>query len=215
MTAQPNTIFVGADGRYEANPDTAVIQFAISTEDNNSSKAYARAAKAADELRQVLRANGLEPKLAEIGYFAFQPLYEYRSAGKRKLVGDRVTANVVLKLKQFEKIGPILDALANSEISQNEQLSYTLEDKDAAKSKAVEDAYRRARASAESLAHTSGRSVGDLIYASVDTFEGIFPVRPLAMAAQRVAEAAPAPTAEFSPQAIAITAHVNAVFQLK
>lgn len=215
LTAQPNTVFVGADGRYEANPDTAVIDFAISAPEDTSSAAYARASKAAEEVRQILRANGVEPKLAQIGYFALQPVYDYRSP-KGKLVGYRVLANVVLKLKQFEKVGSILDQLSKADITENQQLSYTLEDKDAAKSRAVEDAYRRAHESAESLARAGGRTVGELVYASVDIFENIVPVRPLAMAAPRVAAAEPqAPTAEFSPQTVTMTAHVNAVFQLK
>jgi uncharacterized protein YggE len=215
ITAQPNTVFVGADGRYEANPDTAVIELAISTQEDTSSAAYARASKAAEEVRQVLRANGVDPKLAEIGYFALQPVYDDRTP-KRKLIGYRVVSNVVLKLKQFERIGPIVDQLVKADVTENQQLSYTLEDKDAAKSKAVEDAYRRARASAESLAQAGGRTVGELIYASVDTVENIVPIRPLAMAAPRAtASEAPAPTAEFSPQTVSISAHVNAVFQLK
>jgi uncharacterized protein YggE len=86
---------------------------------------------------------------------------------------------------------------------------------DEAKSKAVEDAYRRARASAETLAHASGRALGELSYASVDTFENPRPVprmsRPMAMRA----EAAAPPTEEFTPQNVTVTAHVNALFILK
>jgi uncharacterized protein YggE len=33
ITAQPNAIFVGADGKFEANPDTALIQFDISAQE--------------------------------------------------------------------------------------------------------------------------------------------------------------------------------------
>ena len=48
---------------------------------------------------------------------------------------------------------------------------------DEAKNHAVEDAYRRARSSADTLARASGRTLGELSYASVDTFEnrGIMP----------------------------------------
>ena len=30
VAAQPNSVFVGADGKFEANPDTALLQFTIS-----------------------------------------------------------------------------------------------------------------------------------------------------------------------------------------
>jgi len=216
VTALPNTVYVGADGKFEANPDTAVIEFSISVQEETSGAAYDRASKLAEQVRQNLRSNGVDPKSAQVGYFAIQPVYDYKNP-KRKLVGYRVNTNVSVKLKDFTKIGPILQQLASSDITDSQQLSYTLEDKDAAKSKAVEDAYRHARESADAVAHAGGRNVGDLIYASVDTFENQMPVRPMAMAAApRVAmQMNQPPTAEFSPQTVTITAHVNALFQLK
>src|SRR2546425_11313063 len=59
ITAQPNTVFVGADGRFEANPDTALVQFNISAQEDTSRAAYERASKAAEQVRQILRANGI------------------------------------------------------------------------------------------------------------------------------------------------------------
>jgi uncharacterized protein len=215
ITAQPNTVFVGADGKFEASPDTAVMQFNISAQEATSREAYDRASKAAEQVRQILRSNGIEPKSAEIGYFSLQPVYDYKTA-KRKLVGYRVNANVSLKLKDFSKVAPIVQQLADTDVSENQSLNYTLEDIDAAKAKAVEDAYRRARESAAALARGSGRTLGELSYASVDTFENVRPM-PMAQSMMRmnVAGAAPAPTEEFTPQSISVTAHVNAMFNLK
>jgi uncharacterized protein len=215
VTAQPNTVFVGADGKFEANPDTAVMQFNISAQDDTSRAAYDRAAKSAEQVRQILRSNGIDPKTAEIGYFSLQPVYDYKNP-KRKLVAYRVNSTVTLKLKDFSKVAPIVQQLADTDVSENQTLNYTLEDIDAAKNKAIEDAYRRAREYAAALAQASGRSVGELSYASVDTFENVR-VAPMAGAMMRmsVGAAAPAPTEEFTPQSVSVTAHVNAMFGLK
>jgi uncharacterized protein YggE len=78
-----------------------------------------------------------------------------------------------LKLKDFSKIGLVTQQLAEASVSESQSLSYTLDSTDEAKSKAVADAYRRARASAQSLAAASGRTLGELSYSSVDTFENI------------------------------------------
>jgi uncharacterized protein YggE len=214
ITAQANTVFVGADGKFEANPDTAVLQFNISAQEVTSREAYDRASKAAEQVRQILRSNGIEPKSAEIGYFSLQPVYDYKTA-KRKLVGYRVNANVSLKLKDFSKIAPIVQQLADADVSENQSLNYTLEDIDAAKSKAVEDAYRRARESAAALARSSGRTLGELSYASVDTFENVRPMPMVGAMMKMNVGAAPAPTEEFTPQSVSVTAHVNAMFNLK
>src|SRR5215468_7225257 len=89
VTAQQNTVFAGADGKFDADPDTAVIQFNISVQEETSRAAYDRASKSAEQVRQILRSNGIEPKAAEIGFFSLEPVYDYKTP-KRKLVGYRV-----------------------------------------------------------------------------------------------------------------------------
>jgi len=216
VTAQPNTVFVGADGKFEANPDTALVQFNISVQEETSRSAYDRASRAAEQIRQILRSNGIEPKLAEIGFFSLQPVYDFKTP-KRKLVGYRVNANVSLKLKDFSKLAPILQQLADVDVTENQSLNYMLENMDAAKTKAVEDAYRRARESAEAVARAGGRTVGELSYASVDTLENERPPVPMGrtMAMMRAEAATPGPTEQFTPHTISVSAHVNALFTLK
>lgn len=214
ITAQANTVFVGADGKFDASPDTAVVEFNISAQEDTSKAAYDHASRSAEQIRQILRNNGIEPKVAQIGFLAIEPVYDYKTA-KRKLIAYRVNTNVSLKLKDFAKVPPIIEQLADTDITQNQSLNYTLEDIDAAKAKAVEDAYRHARENANSLAKAAGRTLGELSYASVDTFENIRGPMPMAMGAMKSMAGVAAPTAEFTPQTVNVTAHVNAMFALK
>jgi uncharacterized protein len=214
LTALPNSVYVGADGKFESAPDTAMIQFNISVQENTSQAAYQHASKDAEQVREVLRANGVEPKSATVGFFSVQPMYEWKP--KQRVLGYRVTTDVALKLKDFSKIGPITQQLADANVSESQTLNYTLENIDEAKNKAVEDAYRRARNSADTVARASGRALGELSYASVDTFENPRIVAPrMARAMAAMPSAAPAPTEEFTPQNVTVTAHVNALFSLK
>src|SRR6202790_2020498 len=215
VTALPNSIYVGADGKFESAPDTALIQFNISVQEDSAQNAYQHASKEAEQVRQVLHANGIEPKAASIGFLTVQPMYDWKNP-KQKVIGYRVTTDVSLKLKDFSKIGPITQQLADANVSETQTLSYTLENMDEAKNKAVEDAYRRARNSADGIAGASGRTIGELSYASVDTFENPRMVMPhMARAMSAMAAATPAPTEEFTPQTVTVTAHVNALFSLK
>src|ERR1700681_4807436 len=116
VTAQPNTVLVGADGKFEANPDTALVQFNISAQQDNSRAAYDQASKAAEQVRQILRNNGIDPAAAQIGYFSIEPVYDYKPA-KRKLVAYRVNVSVSLKLKDFTKIAPIVQQLSDGDVS--------------------------------------------------------------------------------------------------
>lgn len=210
----PNTVWVGADGKFEAEPDTVVVQFNISAQDEKLQNANDRATRAAEQIRQLLSANGLDPRQAQIGRFSVQPVYDYQNP-KRKLLAYRVESDITIKFADFSKVGPITQGLAGVDVTDNQSLSYTLQDMEVAKVKAVQDALRRAHDEASALAGSSGRSLGDLSYASVDTFEP--GPRPMAMqaAAPKVAGAVPAATEEFAAQKITVTARVNALYTLK
>ncbi|HVZ17353.1 MAG TPA: SIMPL domain-containing protein [Terriglobales bacterium] len=212
--ATQNTIYVGADGKFEAAPDTAVIQFGISAQEDSSQAAYAHASRSADQVRDLLRKNGTDPKAAQVGFFSLDPVYDYRNP-KRKLVGYRCNTNVTLKMKDFSKVGPILQGLADLDITENQSLSYDLDNMDEAKTKAAQDALQRARGEAAAVANAAQRGLGELVYASVDVYENRpVPLRAMPMAAKAGA-ATPEPTAEFSAQNITVNAHVNAMFALK
>ncbi len=216
LTAQPNTVYVSADGKFEVPPDTALLQFNISAQEDTAKAAYEHASHDAEQFRQILRNNGVDPKTAEIGFYSVQPVYDWKNP-KRKLIAYRVATNVSLKLKDFSKIAPILQQLADNNIGENQNMTYTLENIDSAKVKAVEDAYRHARMNADGIARAGARQLGEIFYASVDTYEQIRPMplvtrAPLAMMR---AQAEPTPTEEFTPQNVTVTAHVNAMFNLK
>jgi uncharacterized protein YggE len=211
----PNTVYVGADGRFEADPDTALLQFNIAAQQPTAKAAYDRASKAAEQVREILRSNGIEPKAAQLSYYSIEPVQEYVK-DKQKLVGYKVSTSVTLKLKDFSKVAPVVQQLSDADITDTNSITYTLDDTDAAKAKAVQDAYRRARQSAEAIAEAGGRVLGPLSSATVDVQENMR-IMPMARpeAKMNAMLASPAPTQEFSPQTVSVTAHVNATFSLK
>ncbi len=215
VMTQPSTIRTSADGKYEAPPDTAMMQFNLSAQDSNSKAAYDRVQRLAQQLRDMLRANGIDPAAAQIGFFSLEPMYDWKQP-QRKIVGYRVSTDVSLKLKDFSKAGALVQQLGDQELVQNINLSYTLEDMDAAKQKAVEDAFQKARAEAATLARAGERTLGELLYASVDTapVPVVAPMLRTMAASAQEAKAAP-PTAEFTPNKITVNARVTAVFGIR
>jgi uncharacterized protein YggE len=214
----PNSIWVGADGKFESDPDTALVQFGISAQEEKLQDATQKATQATEQVRQLLRSNGIDPSEAQIGRFTTQPVYDYKNA-KRKLVGYRVDASISVKLKDFSKIGPISQGLSTMDVTDT-SISYQLDNIDSAKIKAVQDALRRTHDEANAVAQAGGRGLGELSYASVDTFEQQ-PVRPMMMmktmgaADSSAPPPPPPPPAGFSAEKITVTAHVNALYSLK
>ena len=210
----PNSVTVGADGEFEAAPDTAVITCSLSAQESTSQAAFQSASRLGDQLRQALRSTGIDPKTVELSRYDLYPVIDYKNP-KQKVIAYRVGTSVTIKLKDFSKVGSVTEALAGLEGITDQNMSYDLEDIDAAKNKAIENAYGRARSYGETVAKASGRQLGGLVSAAVDTQQAI-PIRPMAgkMAMAGVATAQ-APTEEFEASRIKVMAHVNAVFSLQ
>ena len=212
-----NSIYAGADGKFEAQPDTAIIHMDVAAQQDTASAAYEHASTAAQKVREVLKANGVDAKVAQVSMYQTQPMYDWKNP-KHKVIGYRTTTSITLKLRDFTKIGPITQQLADIDDMQNQSVNYTLEDIEQAKAKASEDAFKKAHNQAAAVATAGARTLGDLLYASVDVNQQV--VMPLAipmraMSKMAGAAATPAPTEEFTPQTVTINAHVNCLFALK
>lgn len=215
LQAQLNTIYAGADGKFEAAPDTAVLHFDIGAQDDTSRGAYSKATAAADRVSQALTKNGIDSKAMQVGFYSVQPTYDWKNP-KHKVIGYRVSTSLTLKLHDFAKIGAIIEQTADIDDMQNQSLSYTLENIEPAKARAAEDALRKARSQASAVAVAGGRTLGDLLYASVDVSQQVIVPVPMVQRAAMAGVAAPqAPTSEFTPQNVTMNAHVNAMFALK
>lgn len=209
----PNSISVGADGEFQSAPDTAVITCSISAQENTSQAAFESASRLAEQLRDALRKTGIDPKTVELSRYNLYPLIDYKNP-KQKVVGYRVGTSVTIKMKDFAKIAPVTEALASLNGITGQNMSYDLEDVDAAKQKAIDKAYERARIYAETLVRATGKQLGALVSASVDTQQAI-PVMPYARVMTMEGAAAKAPTEDFAASKIKVTAHVNAVFGIQ
>ncbi len=152
------------------------FSFPISAQQTELKAAYAKAEESAQRIRQTLRDNGIDPKNAEIGYFSMTPTYTYP---KRKIVGYQVSSHVTIKVHDFGKLAPIIESFSQAETTDSLSVSYTLENIEAAKAKAVEDAYCKTHDNAEALARAGGRMLGVMTYASVDATEFVPQPRPM------------------------------------
>jgi uncharacterized protein YggE len=227
VQAQPNnTIAVSAEGKFETNPDTCLFQFAINVQEKNSADAYAHASKDVEAVRQALKNAGLDVKQAEISQYSVQPIYDYKNSGKRKVTAYKVSTSVSIKLKDFAKVGPLTESLSTIDDAENLNVSYSLENIEQAKLKAVEDGTRKALQMAEMTAKTGHRDTVELSTAAVDTTVSVWPRYTTVQAEASTVEvndgrarayvaAPPPPPQDFSPRPITITARVNAIFAIK
>src|SRR5437899_12946109 len=73
-----------------------------------------------------------------------------------------------MRVRDFSKLGPILEASIEDGISDFRSLSYSITDEEAAKKKAVAEAMRRAVGRATAALEQKGQKVGALRFANLD-----------------------------------------------
>lgn len=206
-----DAIEVSVQGRVEADPDTAVLGIDIRGQNRDLKSAYAAAQKQADQVRALLQRQGIAADQAHLASYQVQPNIDWKT---HKLIDYTVATHVEVDLKDFSKMGPLIDAAGQAGLPAIDQISFELKDVQQARERAIADGYRKAFAEAGELARLAGRRIEKLQSASIDAFESgpVFP-RPVMMAR---AAAAPvqAPTEQFTPQKITITAQVRASFQM-
>jgi uncharacterized protein len=224
-----DTLVVQADGTYEADPDLATMTFQIFSQDKDIKHAYAAATQSMQRIVDLGGQNGLKKEDVTTGVLTVAPVYE--GDRKKRARSYYVQGNVVLRIRDFSRIGPILDGSVEDGVADFRSLSYSLADEEAAKKQAVAEAMRRAIGRASIALEQKGQKLGALRYMSLDVRQlvGVAQLQTYASMSS-VAEsvevsgsslwngkraAPPPPLPPPQPQKIAVSASVQCAFQIQ
>ena len=228
------TLVVQADGTYQADPDLATLTFDISAQDKELRTTYDRASQAMTKIVALADKNGL-PKLDVVnGVLTVRPFYE--GDRKKRAKSYLVQGQITLKIRDFSKIGPILEGSVDDGITDFRSLTYSLADEEAAKQKAVAEAMKRALGRASAALDQKGQKVGALRFANLDVKQlagvsemNVYALRSYATAMESVevtssaggggwnkkAPAATPPPPIPQPEKITVSAMVQCAFQIQ
>jgi uncharacterized protein YggE len=160
------TLVVEAEGTYEADPDLATLTFNISAQENELKKAYDKASASMHKIVELAERNGLKKEEIATGVLTITPFYE--GDRKKRAKSYRVQGQLVLKVRDFTKLGALMDESVQDEITDFRSLTYSLVDEEAAKQKAVAEAMKRAIGRANAALEQKGQKVGALRFANLD-----------------------------------------------
>lgn len=146
-----NTITVTATGEIYTKPDLALITFSVVNEAKTVSKALEENSKKTNAVIDFIKNQGVDEKdLKTIG-FNIYPRYEWYG-DKRVLVGYEVSQSLEVKIRDFEKIGDIIQGAADVGANQVSNLQFTIDNQDEIKKQAREQAIEKAKTKARELA---------------------------------------------------------------
>src|SRR6202011_5104949 len=160
------TLVVQAEGTYEADPDLATLTFDISSQEKELKPAYEKASQSMRKIVELADRNGVKQEDVSTGVLTVTP--DYGGDRKKRPRSYLVSGQIVLKVRDFSKLGSIMDDSVQDGIADFRSLKYSPSNEEASKQRAVAEAMKRAIGRANAALEQKGQKVGALRFASLD-----------------------------------------------
>jgi uncharacterized protein YggE len=142
------------------------MTFRIFSQEKELKKAYDAATQSMSRISTLAANNGLSKDEIRSGVLTVAPVYE--GDRTRRARSYYVRGEMVLRVHDFARIGPILDGSVDDGVADFRSINYSLSDEEVAKKLAVAEAMRRAIGRASIALEQKGQKLGSLRYMSVD-----------------------------------------------
>lgn len=157
-----NTITLSAEGKIYAKPDIGQISLGVTNEAKTVSEAQNKSTEAINKIMAFLKASGIEEKDIKTTNYSINPVYDYIEHNQI-LRGYSVRQNLGVKIRDLAKAGDIIAGAADSGANVIGGLSFTIDDLDAIKEQARQEAIEKAKAKALKLAGELNIKLGKLV----------------------------------------------------
>lgn len=188
VTAPVRQVTVVGQGEITARPDIATVQIGVETEAPNAQEALAQNSAAAQAVQERIAALGIATKDIQTANFAIAPIY---GNDGRQVTGYRVSNSVTVIIRNLDGAGALLDQVVQAGANNIYGISFSIDDPQALLDQAREQAITDARARAETLAQSSGATIGQVLVITENIGSAV-PLVPVMVARAEVA-AMPAP----------------------
>ena len=113
LSSQQEGIWVSGSGRVMVVPDVAALRLGIEAQNDSVALAQSQAAEAMAKVKASLTGNGVAEKDIQTRYFNIQRITRWDQDKQLEIVtGYRVTNMVTAKVRELDKVGTIIDAVA-------------------------------------------------------------------------------------------------------
>lgn len=209
----PREISVTAQGKVTVSPDMAIIRLGVTSEALKVADAVKDNTAKMNAILTEVKNSGVAAEDIKTTNYSLTPRYDYLES-RRVFRGYTLTQEVQVKVRDFSKIGDILEKSSAKGANSIGDLQFTIDDQTVVKTAALEDAIAKAKAKAQTLATASGLKLGKVITMYEDS--GVMPYYGAAGAGYDTTmklEAAVAPTVEPGQQEM--TVNVTLVYRVK
>lgn len=188
---------VSAEGKVTAVPDVAQFTFSVITQGGKEiGKLQKENTEKVNKVIEFVKSNGVEAKDIKTQSYNLKPRYQYYSCPKEggpcpppDIVGYTITQAVLVKVRNFDKIGDILSGVIQNGANSVSELSFTIDDRTKLEDQARAEAIEKAKEKAKSIAKAGGFRLGRLLSIEEEGYQPVPIYRALTEAAVGGAEA--------------------------
>ena len=166
---QQEGIWVSGRGVVTVTPDIAILRLGVEVQAASVAAAQSQAAEAMDRVMTALIDNGVAEKDIQTQYFSIRQVTKWdRDDEEEVVVGYRVTNKVKAKIRDIDKAGTVIDAVAaaGGDYTRIDSIDFSVDDPSAYYEEAREKAMADAKAKAEQLAELADAELGKATYIS-------------------------------------------------
>lgn len=161
---QENQFSVSAVGKVFAKPDIANLVIGFQTEvKKTAALAVKENSDKMNEIIKELKVLDIESKDIKTTNYNLSPVYDWTQVGGQRLRGYQVSQNITIKIRNLEKIGDAIAKTTEKGANQVGNINFTIDDEDALKSQARNEAIEKAKIKAKIIAKTTGMKLGKIV----------------------------------------------------
>ena len=157
--ARPH-ITVSGEAAISVEPDLAQIRAGVTTDAKTAREAAEANSKAMTAVMGSIRALGVAERDLQTSRYAIQPIHEPGQPGRNRVVGFQATNSLLVKVRQPDRVGEIIDRLVASGANNVSGVEFVVSDPskllDDARAQAIADARRKAQLYATAAGATLG-----------------------------------------------------------
>lgn len=182
VTQKQELFSVTGEGKITVVPDTAIVSLGISLNKPTVKAAQDEVNSVISEITKSLKTLSIDAKDIKTSNYSIYPQYDYQTTGGNRISGYQVSANLTVKIREFDKVNQVIDTATAKGANNVGGVQLTVDD---ARQKellqqAREMAVKDAKTKAESLASAAGMTLGKIVNIQEDANN--FP-RPMGMMA--------------------------------
>lgn len=170
--AEPNTIAVSGMAEQEVAPDMAYIDVGINVRADDAETARTQEAQIASQIRRALLGLAItDNDLQNTSYYLYQE-YKVDRNGVRTADKYVLDSSIKVTVKDLDKLSQVIDNVVEAGATNLSNITYALSTQNIIQRQLLATAVENARDKAAVVANAGSRTLGNMLSADINSFDG-------------------------------------------